>query len=389
MSKHGRYERQMPRKRMSGSKIALIIVAILLVLIIAAVIIGVFFYNSFLNSIPRAEHTPNSVSQEEIDAIMNYNPDAPVDVTMAAAETEVMETTAPATIPTTEPPHVPSAEDVLNVLVVGQAARAGEEHRMADTMILVSINKHTKVMTLTSFLRDTYLKLPDYKDLAGRQHTCGKQKLTVCYHLGYTFGGTADAMLMMNQCLKENFGIDVDFNVEVDFMGVELITNYLGGVEIDLTEAEAAYLNADDNYVLYDVSPGPQMLDGMALLSYARMRKDEGNGESDINRTRRQRLVLEKLFEKIRGNDVAGLQRLLTDFMGLVTTNMTNEDITECILEIFPILPELTIETGTCPVETTYWGEIIELGGYPASVLHFDMGQNKRLMRAITEGVVQ
>lgn len=383
MGKHGRFEQEKPKKRISGGKIALIVVAVLLVLVIGAVIFGVSYYNSILNKIPRAEHVDNSVSQEEIDAILNYNPDAP------SSTEAVEESEAPATEETTVPTTVPvvqTAEDITNIMLIGQAARAGEEYHMADTMILVTINKFTKTMTLTSFLRDTYLKLPDYRDLSGTLHPCGKQRLNVCYHLGYTFGGTADAMLMLNQCVYENFGIEVDFDVEVGFDGVVEIVNYLGGIEIDLTEAEAKYLNADDNYVYYDVQAGPTLLDGMATLSYARMRKAEGDSDSDIKRTNRQRVVLQKLLEKVKGLDVAALQRLMDDFLPYVVTNMSNEDITKCILELLPIVGELSIETGTCPVESTYWGEIVEIGGYDSSVLKFDEGQNRKLMMALTEG---
>ena len=59
--------------------------------------------------------------------------------------------------------HQMSADDIVNILVVGQAARAGEEANMADTTMLVSINTYTKEVTVFSILRDSFVKLPDYK----------------------------------------------------------------------------------------------------------------------------------------------------------------------------------------------------------------------------------
>ena len=383
MSKGGRFEKKKEKnlgKPLSGKKIALIVVAVLLVLVIAAVIFGVAYYNSMLNKVSRAEFTPNSISDEELEAILNYNPDAPT----GNGETTGA-TTEPTTVPTTLP-YTESGKDIINILVVGQSAREGEDARMADTMILATVNKTTKTLTLTSFLRDTYLKLPNYKDSTGKQHYCGEQRINVCYHLGWTWDGTAGAMAMMNQCLQENFGIEVDYNIEIDFDAFVKVVDLIDGVEIELTEAEADYLNNDDIWVYYDFEPGLQRLDGMCALSYARMRKAEGDSDSDIKRTSRQRLLIAKILEKIRYTSFSDLQKMANEVLPLITTNMTNEEITTCIWEILPLLSELSIETGTCPVETTYWGEIVQIGGYDASVLKFDQGQNRKLMMAITEG---
>lgn len=379
MRKGGRFERKKEKKSFFSKKAALITVAALLVLVIVAVIFGVVYYQSMLDKVNRAQFVENSISDEQLEAILNYNPDAPEGAELISVSTEAA--TEPTTVPTTLP-YIESGKDILNILVVGQSARDGEDARMADTMILATINKETKTLTLSSFLRDTYLKLPDYKG-----HTCGKQRINVCYHLGWTWGGTAGAMEMMNQCLYNNFGIDVDYNIEVDFDAFIKVVDLIDGVEIDLTEAEAEYLNNDDLWVYYDFEPGVQRLDGMCALSYARMRKAEGDSDSDIKRTNRQRLLIEAIIDKVRDQDFFVLQNIANEVLPMITTNMTNDDITTCIWEILPLLPQLNIEKGTCPVETTYWGEIVDIGGYPASVLLFDEGHNRRLMMAITEGI--
>lgn len=379
MRKGGRFERKKEKKSFFSKKAALITVAALLVLVIVAVIFGVVYYQSMLDKVNRAQFVENSISDEQLEAILNYNPDAPEGAEPISASTEA--STEPTTVPTTLP-YIESGKDILNILVVGQSARDGEDARMADTMILATVNKESKTLTLSSFLRDTYLKLPDYKG-----HTCGKQRINVCYHLGWTWGGTAGAMEMMNQCLYNNFGIDVDYNIEVDFDAFIKVVDLIDGVEIDLTEAEAEYLNNDDLWVYYDFEPGVQRLDGMCALSYARMRKAEGDSDSDIKRTSRQRLLIEAIIEKVRDQDFSVLQNIANEVLPMITTNMTNDDITTCIWEILPLLPQLNIETGTCPVETTYWGEIVDIGGYPASVLLFDEGHNRQLMMAITEGI--
>lgn len=365
-----------------GRKVFLLIAVGIVLIVIGAVCYGIGRYQSLLDRIPRAEHVENHVSQEEIDTILNYNPHAPDSGEMhpgsqsyAAAEETLTAKTAGY-----------NSDNVLNIMVIGQSARPGETYHMADSMILVTVNMDTKTMTLTSFLRDAYLKLPNYTDASGTEHICGYQRLNICYHLGHTFGGTADAMRMLDQCVYENFGVEVDFNVEIGFEGVERVVEYFGGVEVELTEAEADYLNADPLYVRSEVQPGPQVLDGLAALSYARMRKAEGDGESDIKRTERQRNVIESLMEKVKQSDAAGLERIMNAFLPYVVTDMTDEDITRCILELFPIVSELTIETGTCPVKSTYWGEIVSIGGYDSVVLRYDVEENRRIMTALTEG---
>ncbi len=377
MSYHGRYAQEKPKKKKSGKKILLIVLAVLLIAIVAAVIYGVSYYNRILGKmnyveVPRVTAAAETTLAHETET--------------EATATETIETEAPTTEAPTEPPMKP--EDIINILVVGQAARAGEEHHMADTTILVTINTYTKKVTLSSVLRDTYLKLPDYKG-----HKCGKAKFTVCYNLGYQWGnGTAGAMEMTNQCLLNNFGIEVDYNVEIDFEGFIHLVNYLGGVEIELTQAEADYLNKDDLYVWYDVEPGLQYLDGMAALSYARMRKAEGDSDSDIKRTARQRLLIETLIKKflsIPNITLRGLEEVASEVLPMVSVTMTPADITKLFMKVLPVLTELEFESGTIPVQGTYRGEVIDIyeDGIPDSVLQFEVGQNKKLLQELTEGI--
>lgn len=369
MSKGGHYAK---KKSNRGGMALLIIFAVILVIGVAMMVGYLAFQPQEQTQIQAPAPT---APQVEVTA-------APTEAVPTAAETEAP--TAPTTLPYKE-----SGKDIINILLIGQQAREGEaesDQRMADTMILATVNKKTKTLTLTSFLRDTYVKLPDYVEPSGKKHDCGKNRINVCYHLGYTWAGAGGAMEMTNQCLKENFGIEVDYDVEVSFQSFIDIIDMLGGVKVELTEAEANYLNNDDLYVYRDLEPGKVWLEGSEALSYARMRKAEGDSDSDIKRTERQRKVLTSLFNSLKKKSIGELQELVETVLPMITTNMTNDDITTCLWEIVPIAMDLEVETGTCPVETTYRGEMIDLFGAPASILQFDQGQNIRLMQAITEG---
>lgn len=371
MSK-GRFEK--PKQKSKGGKVVLIILAVILVLVIGLGVAGIMYYNSILNK-------------------MNHVEVPKIEYTMPATEAteEVVETTEAVTEPT-ETQHIPSSEDYINILLVGQASREGAAERAADTMILVTLNTYEKSVTLTSFLRDSLVKPPDF-----RGHSFGKIKLTTVYHLGsFYVNGTdsekiAGSMEHINQTLYSNFGIEVDHNFEVDFDCFIQILDLIDGVEIELTQEEADYLNKDDRWVYYDMQPGLQRLDGMVGLSYARMRKATGDGDSDIKRTARQRKLITAVIEKLKTRSVSELQDLANAVLPYVTTSMTNAEITDLLLKVVPMLTDLKINpSGTCPVQGTYSGKMVDIykDGFEHSVLTFTAAEQWKLMRAITEGEI-
>jgi len=342
------------------------------VLVLLAVIGGIIYYVSMVNKM-------NHVDVPEIQ----YT-EAPT-VAPTQAPTEVPTEITEATSVPTEPPHIPSSEDYINILLVGQAARNDETERFADTMILCTLNTYEKTLTLTSILRDTLIgNSGPYNN-----HYWGNIKITTVYHLGYMWGGTAGSMACMNQTLYDNFGIEVDHNFEVDFDAFATAINLLGGVELVITQAEADYLNEDDLWVRYDVEPGLQKLDGMAALSYARMRKAEGDNESDVRRTSRQRYLMTVLLDKAKKMSVADLQKMADKVLPYITTSMDTAEITELLLKVLPMLPELEIRAdGTCPAKHS--GALVDIykDGMEHSVLRFDPYSTKKTMRAITEGEI-
>ena len=302
-------------------------------------------------------------------------PTVPADPTDITAPTSLTESTE-----ATEPTEIPQLEDIINVLIVGQSARGGEEAALADTMILATINAEKKTVTLTSFLRDTYVDLPDYKG-----HPCGWNKLTTCYALGYSWGKTAYATDMMNICLKNNFGVDVDYNFEIDFDCFIKLVDILSGVGLEITQAEADYLNADDRFVHGDFQAGWASMDGSAALSYARMRKAEGDHDSDIKRTSRQRKLINALLNNIRNASLTQIRDIVNEIIPMIATNMPTDVMFDILMALVPILPDLIIEQGTCPAEGTYWSEWKDTPDGYLPVLCFDAGQNQQIMRQITE----
>jgi len=229
--------------------------------------------------------------------------------------------------------------------------------------------------------------LPDYMG-----HKCGWNRINTNYALGYVWGGTGGAMEMTSICLKDNFGIDVDFTVEVDFEAFEKIIDLLDGVRIELTKEEADYMNghAEDWWNVQYFEEGEVRLTGEEALVYARMRKAEGDNDSDIKRTARQRnliiQLIKKLAKKMLYDGPETINNLANEVMPMISTNTTPDVLTDVLLTAIPMLTELKVEQGTCPVGGTYWSELKETPDGPANVLCFASAQQHKLMAVITEG---
>lgn len=367
----GKYQREKAPKAFGWKKGLTIGIIVFLSLLIVGVIWGVLYYNSVLNKI-------NQVEVEKIDYSSLDNED-----THVTEEPSTEETTEATTEATTEP-HVASSADYLNILVVGQASRYDEAERFADTAMLLTFNTYEKTLTMTSLLRDTLVRPPDY-----RGHTFGAIKLTTVYHLGYLYHDKdiAGSMELMNMTLYKNFGIEVDYNFEVDFDAFIEVIDLLGGVDLELTEAEANYLNSDKIWVYDHFEPGMAHLNGMETLCYARMRHAEGDSDSDIVRTSRQRHLIEVLIAKLKTLSLSELNALIDKALPYIATSMTKSEITDTVLMLLPMLPDLEIKTGgTCP--NSYHGEMVDIykDGMLHSCLIFYEGETKAYMRAITEG---
>ena len=222
--------------------------------------------------------------------------------------------------------------DVYNILLVGSDVRPKETVGRSDTMILVSINKETKRIVATSFLRDTYVKLPIKNEF---------HKLNAAY----AFGGIE----LLFQTLQYNYGISVDKYVAVDFLSFIEAIDILGGLDVQVYEEELYWFNQyihasnlmveppereDSDYV--DHADGSfQHLNGKQALAYARFRY-VGNG--DFTRTDRQRRVVQNIFDKIKTMDVSTLVKLLDNIIPQITTNLTTD---EC-MELITMLPEMS-----------------------------------------------
>ena len=115
-------------------------------------------------------------------------------------------------------------QNLINIVLVGDDTRGSSRER-SDVIMLVSINPSSHRIALVSFMRDMYL--PVYNGYSAR------------INMAYQAGGFPT----LYQCLKNNFGLHIDGGVKIDFMGFVNTIDALGGIDINLTQAEADYIN--------------------------------------------------------------------------------------------------------------------------------------------------
>ena len=199
-----------------------------------------------------------------------------------------------------------------NILLLGLDL-SRENSQRSDTVIVASVGYGQ--LRLTSFLRDTLVDIPGY----------GTGKLNAAY----AHGGPDLVMRTLN----ENFDLNIMHYLAVDFASLVTLTDAIGGVEVNVSDAERDVINGyiaansanlQSRGFSTDALPAAgdhTHLNGVQALYFARIRKLD----SDFMRTYRQRVLLQAMLQKIRANlynplFLFRLGRVLTQS---VTTNMS------------------------------------------------------------------
>ena len=207
-------------------------------------------------------------------------------------------------------------EHYTTIALFGGDSREGqlEAGTHADTIMVASIDKDTKEVKIVSV----------YRDLLTMQ-TNGKIKKA---NNAYFVGGPKEAINMLNK----NFDLDIEDYVTVDFGAMADVVDLLGGIEIEVSKEEAAEMNRHiigtaqsvGKNKSYYMKAGLQTLDGVEVVTYSRIRKNVGG---DYGRTERQRLVIEKMVEKVKGTDISTLNQIIDQVFSQVSTSFTLKEM--------------------------------------------------------------
>lgn len=213
---------------------------------------------------------------------------------------------------------------IMNIALYGIDSRNHDYQGRSDAILIASVNAKTGQIKLISIARDTYVSVPGYYD-------------TKINH-AYAYGGPELAIRTLN----ENFDMDITDYVTVNFDSLAEVIDEMGGVMVDVTEAERQQVNA---YLLSGEplqETGYVNLNGPQAVSYSRIRKID----SDTMRASRQREVLASLFEKAKQINPLEYPAYVRKFAPMVETSLSNEEI----LKIASVgLKDLTLEQAGFP----------------------------------------
>ncbi len=260
------------------------------------------------------------------------------------------------------------ANYITNILLIGSDVRPGKDwNGNSDAMILVSINNVTGKVVMTSFMRDMYVYIPVID-------TCSK------LNAAHAYGGSE----LLCQTITGAFKIKVDKYIRVDFYGLMDIIDAAGGVDMLVTEEELPVLN---KYItdmcresgtgmlpdgLYLEQAGNVHLTGMQAVAYARIRYV---GNSDFERTNRQRKVLGELVNNCKKMNMSQLTRLADVALPRVSTNMSRDEVWDMVNDAVKYMG-YDVEMQRVPFDGTFTAEYIN---YQQVILP-DYVQNVELM---------
>lgn len=257
--------------------------------------------------------------------------------------------------------------DVFNILLIGCDSRSrNDAASRSDSMILLSINQKSHRIILTSIMRDIYLNIPGY----------GDNRLNAAF----AYGG---AILLM-KTVEQDFRIRVDRYISVDFFTFMDIIDKLGGVNLDVSDAELPVLNnyikeinrikglpEGDGYLLH---AGTNIhLTGKQAVGFSRIRYV---GNADFGRTQRQRTILTQIYAKLKGQSILGLNDILSALLPDVTTNLSKGEL----LSLMVAAPNdfgYTVEQARVPVDGSYSDAMIR----GMDVLQIDFDRNRAEMQ--------
>lgn len=216
-----------------------------------------------------------------------------------------------------------NSSDVRNILIIGSDTRDIKERGRTDSMIILSVNKKTKEITMTSLMRDMYVNIKGKTSDGESYDSWGK------INSAYVYGG---AELLLDT-IEYNFDIAINDYVYIDFNTFVDIVDSVDGIDLDITDEEAKgmapqtrevndILKRDHNADVL-THGGKIHANGYQALAYARLRYV---GNADFERTERQRTVLTKVIDEVRSSPLK-IDSFAKACAKNLSTNMSKADM--------------------------------------------------------------
>ena len=272
-------------------------------------------------------------------------------------------------------------DEIVNIALFGIDSRSKGFKGLSDSIMVLSINKKTSDIKLVSIMRDSLVKLPEYK---GKTYKPNK------INSAYSKGGPSYAIKVLNQ----NFGLDIKEYATVNFYGMAEIIDAVGGIEIDVQSKELDYsvgLNGslrEQAYLLgiknppYVTKAGPQVLSGIQAVAWARIRSisTEDGTANDYGRTDRQRVVMEKLLNKALSMSVSEYPALIKAMLPHMETSLGFGEVLALATEVLG--KQVNFEQTRIP-QQEYVIPDNYCSSYAGSCLYYDINYASKIIHAI------
>lgn len=222
-------------------------------------------------------------------------------------------------------------KDIVNILVMGTDARdVTAERGRSDTMMIVSYNKKTAEVKMVSLLRDALVPIEDHD--WNRLNTA------------YAFGGAGLAINTMNDL----FGLDLQSFVVIDLTGAAEFIDKIGGVDVNLTQAEVDYYSI---FIDQELVVGMNHMDSTLAMTHMRNRSTD----NDFGRARRQRDVLTAVMKKITTEmSLSQITELIDYTMSIVKTNISATTLASLAASVLVDASKLTFSSQQVPYADSY-----------------------------------
>ncbi len=204
--------------------------------------------------------------------------------------------------PLTDTPANSVFNERKNLLIIGVDKRPGDidlgPYR-TDTLMIATIDPVANQVSVLSFPRDMLIDI--HPQALGGQY---ESRINESYLTGIQAGGSFEAGAnQLKYDIQKDFGINIDYWVVMDFVGVEKLITVLGGIDVVVPDELSVYdwyYSDDDVHGKYVSIPrGVQHLDGYTAVAFGRFRED-----SDLNRIKRQQLVMQTALRKLFTNSL-------------------------------------------------------------------------------------
>lgn len=239
-------------------------------------------------------------------------------------------------------------ENITNILLLG----IDNEENASDAMMVFSLDKDTNTAKLTSIMRDLSVDLGPNAE---------KHKINYAYNVG----GVEESVKVVNR----EFDLDINKYVKVSFDGLVDVIDYIGGININITESERKIIGASKS--------GNVTLNGKQALAYSRIRKID----NDYQRTSRQRKVLMAIFNKAKSISVSSYPKALADLSSNVETNLSTFELLDLAKAVMSLSSD-DLEGFRIPIDGTSH-DSMDKGIY---YLEWDRAANKKAIHDFIYG---